>query len=65
MYHSDWRNHIDENQPVLTGYGEPVDRLHPEQATATGLPVATPLDLRDWFDEITARAMTTGAPPPE
>ncbi|SCL59972.1 hypothetical protein [Micromonospora chersina] len=79
VFHSDWRNHIDENQPVLTGFGEPVDlllpamnlagrvhrRLHPEQARATGLPVAAPPDLRDWFDEITARATPTGAPPQE
>lgn len=70
VWHADVKNHIDENQPVLTGFHTHVDlfmpmmnlagqvgwMVKPDRPNPYRIPPPTPFDLRDWFDAIVADA---------
>jgi len=64
VWHADVKDHINENQPVLTGFTAPIDplttviglggrvtrHLNPDAPNPYEIPAATPHDLRDRFD---------------
>jgi hypothetical protein len=63
------KDHIDENQPVIAGFGEPVELLmpmqnviggvfrllKPDEPNPYGVPAATGDDLAEWYDALVGR----------
>jgi hypothetical protein len=70
IFHAAVRNHIDENQPVLTGFGQPVELImpmmnvtggvwrdmNPDEPNPYRLGGATPDDLQKWYDALVDNA---------
>jgi hypothetical protein len=63
------KDHIDESQPVIVGFGEPVELLmpmqnviggvfrliNPDEPNPYGIPAATGDDLAEWYDALVGR----------